>query len=153
MALTSFKASWAIENSILVGDVNGLEIQVKFMGNEKGLTGEKLIYEKGKLLGYRVSVKNRSNQSFPQVEMQSSLHVETAECPDLMSGSRLPGASISPLHNAALAPGITFNFDHAYTIPDSICPLKAQLKIRLQYTQRGVIKAQTVISPLPIQIK
>jgi hypothetical protein len=140
--------------SIFVGDINGLEVKLTFFGEKPNHSDGKIIYEKeDSPLIYRVTIKNRSNQSFPQVEMQTSLHVVQASCGDLLPGARLPGNSISPLFTTSLAPGVASNFEHAYNIPGSLCPLTGIVKFRVTYTQRGIIKAANLTCPVKFEIQ
>jgi len=153
LAVAPCRLCLAEDDIFTVRDANGLEIQIRFRGYEEISPGGLLQYKKGDRLSYEASVKNKSNRSFPQLEMQTSLHVASSQCENLTAGSKLPGPTISPLHTASLTPGVSFNFNDAFTLSDSLCPLTAVLQLRLQYIQRGVIKAETIISPIPLSIE
>lgn len=138
---------------ILIGEVNGLEFRVKFLNPGDKSPAKSIVFKKGQPFGFRLTVKNRSNRSVPQAEIQTSLHVQEASCPEILPGSRLPGPSISLPHQAALAPGVSSYFDHIYTPPATLCDLTGYIQVHLTYTQRGVIKAESLISPVPFRLE
>src|ERR1051325_7843425 len=88
--------AWGME-SIHVGNVSGMDFQVEYSGY-KGLGPEgEYIYSKGSQVAYHIFIKNRSNESFGRVEVQSSLHSDGATCPGsyLAAEAHLPGAAFS----------------------------------------------------------
>jgi len=142
----------AAEATVELGDVNGMEVQAKFFKCDKEASSGNLKFKKTDEMIYRVTTKNKSNRSFPQVEIQSSLHVVKSECQSLVPGTLLPGRSLSALQTISLAPGINSFFEHIYTPPSNICPLTAIVKVRITYVQRGIMKAATLSSPVLLSI-
>ncbi len=136
-----------------IWDVNGIAVHVKFSQFKPSSTTQKILFPTGKPVTYKLTIRNRTNRSFSQVDVQSSLHVQTASCEGLAPGARLPGPSISPSSTVTLAPGAMFSFDYSYVPPSGLCPLSTVLKVHLQYMQRGIIRAQTTSCPLAIELE
>src|ERR1051326_7047523 len=93
--------SWGMDDSLAVGDVEGLQVRVDFLGFKGVGTGGTYQYERGGSVNYRVVLENKGNLSFQKIDAQSSLHSDGVSCDkySVASGSLLPGASISRLYS------------------------------------------------------
>ena len=144
-----------MDDSVLVGNVAGLEVHVDFLGFKGVGTGGTYKYEKGGQLNYRVVVKNKGNISFQRLNVQSSLHSDGISCEKyaVAPGSLLPGDSISRLYNMSLATGDSDEFEASTDIPSDFCPSTGLLKIRLQYSLNEHLQASTLVAPLHFRIE
>jgi len=135
-----------MDDTLRLGNVDGLDVQVEFIGFRGVGAGGTYKYLRGSEIHYRVIVRNRAPLSFRRIEVQSSLRGNTS------SAALLPGPSLSMPHNFSLSPGEIYDFESTYKIPEGMLPSTGQLKVRLQYTLRDRNQAKTLTSPLHFQI-
>ncbi|OVE75419.1 hypothetical protein BVX98_07650 [bacterium F11] len=142
------------DHFIHIGSVNGLDVQVEFMGYEELSERGEFLYEKGDSLIYRLRIKNRANRAFSPIEVQSSLHSDGIQCnpKSFYPGETLPGSSVSPVHQAALSAGNDYEYDVKYNIPSDICSSSGNLKVRIQFTQFGRIQSSSLIAPIHFHV-
>ena len=141
--------------AIHIGDVKGLELQVEFRGYQGVAHNGEFLYSKGRALAYQINLINRSNLSFSELEVQSSLHSDgvTCETKTLYPGTKLPGEALSPVHTVSIPPGGEYDYEVIYQVPPQICNSSGNLKVRLQYNQRGRIHSSTLIAPVHYQFE
>gem|GEM_PF-3624781 len=154
--VTSLYASLAWGARVMqFGQIQGMEVEGEFYGysqqNQKG----EFVFPSGKHLAYKIRIKNRSNKSFANMEVQSSLHSDGATCPSmsLYPGARLPGAALSPVHTISLSPGTSQEYEVVYPLSNDICNSSGHLKVRIQYSLSGRLHSSTLLAPAHYRIE
>ncbi len=135
--------SWGMDDSIRLGNADGLEVQVEFLGFRGVGKGGTYKYMRSDQLRYRVIIRNRAPFSFKRIETQSSLRT------DGKVAALLPGPSISMAHNFSLSPGEIYDYETSYMVPDNMNPATTgKLLVRLQYVLRDRAQATIMTAPL-----
>jgi len=140
---------------IHVGEMGGMDIQAQFDNPDRVSSDGDYVYKKGSTIFYQVKIRNRGNESFSRVEIQSSFHSDGGSCNGqaLTVGGRLPGATLSPLFSTPLSSGKDYIYNATYEIPATMCPSGAHLKIFVQANLRAGGKSASFICPAHIRVE